>query len=414
MALLVPHPAAAQSATRATSPVHDDTTLVPLTLPEPWGDYPVGVHAMVVVDSTRMVRDTAGRETPRPILVRIWYPAEPTVRPTRPYMPAPVAEAWRSTLPVPSGWERAVLTHGVDDAPLSLASTLWPVLLFSHGRSFPVENYQILLERLASSGWVVAAISHPGEEALTRLPDGREFPFSGPTWEDDSARGDVLMAVVDQLVLDADRVLDRLAALNGGHLPRAAGDDLGFVGRLDLAGGVGYFGHSLGGAAAAWALQRDPRVVAAASWEGQVYREADRPLTVVGPLLYFVGGANRAELAGRQYRGGGPAAPVYEVVIHGAWHPSVGELLYVYRAYAPRDWKRRHRREISAARANQITGDYLDAFFTRYVHGADGGADGDLLLPDTADGDWQRRNYPEVELRLSTEGGFWTSAASPP
>lgn len=414
VALLVPHPAVAQTATRADAPAHDDTVVVPLVLPEPWGDYPVGVHALVVVDSTRVVSDTAGRETPRPILVRIWYPAKRTVRPTRPYMQAPVAEAWRSTLPVPSGWERAVLTHGVDDAPLSTASTRWPVLLFSHGRSFPVENYQILLERLASSGWVVAAISHPGEEALTRLPDGREFPFDGPTWEDDSARGNVLMAVVDQLVLDAGRVLDRLAALDGGHLPGTAGDEVDFAGRLDLAGGVGYFGHSLGGAAAAWALPRDPRVVAAASWEGQVYREADRPLTVAGPLLYFVGGANRAELAGRQYRGGGRAAPVYEVVIHGAWHASVGDLLYVYRPYAPREWKERHRRETSAARVNQITGDYLDAFFTRYVRGTDNGMYGDLLTPDTVDAAWQTRNYPEVELRVSSEGGFWTSPAGPP
>ncbi|MGD8495376.1 MAG: hypothetical protein PVF05_04240 [Gemmatimonadales bacterium] len=319
-----------------------------------------------------------------------------------------VAEAWRSTLPVPSGWQRRVRTHSVDEAPMSRTRSRWPVLLFSHGRSFPAENYQLLFERLASAGWVVAAMSHPGEEALTELPGGERFAFSGPGWDDPSERGEVLSGVVDQLVLDAARVLDRLEALDHG-------DGEGrFAGRLDMTCGVGYFGHSLGGAAAAWTLQRDSRVVAAASWEGQVYRAADRPLTTAGPLLYIIGGANRGELLGRQFRGGGTKAPVYELVIHGAWHASVGELLFIYGAYAPRDWQRRHRREITAARTNQITGDYLDAFFSRYLPGRDHAPDDDLLSPDPPGGDVQAWNYPEAELRMSKDGGFWTAAGETP
>jgi len=378
-----------------------------VTLPEPWGEHGVGVQTMVVVDSTRSVFDADGRQVARPILVRLWYPARAGGNPTRPYMSDAVAEAWRTTLPVPSGWQNRVRTNAVEAAPWSDARRRWPVLLFSHGRSFPVENYQMLLERLASAGWIVAAISHPGEEALTELPNGERFPFAGPGWEDESERGEVLMGVVDQLVLDARRVLDRLENLG------AAGDGW-FAGRLDLHAGVGYFGHSLGGAAAAWTLQRDPRVVAAASWEGQVYRAADRPLTVAGPLLYMIGGANRDELLGRQFRPGGPDAPVYEMVIHGAWHASVGELLYIYRSYAPRDWRRRHRREIGAARANQITGDYLEAFFSRYLLEKSDHADDDLLLPDPVGGEVQAWNYPEVELRMSTDGGFWTAASETP
>jgi predicted dienelactone hydrolase len=84
----------------------------------------------------------------------------------------------------------------------------WPVLLFSHGRSFPVENYQIALEQLASQGWVIAAISHPYEEAATLLPDGTTLPFRGPTWDDESERGAVLTGVVDELVRDASLVID--------------------------------------------------------------------------------------------------------------------------------------------------------------------------------------------------------------
>jgi dienelactone hydrolase len=364
-----------------------------VALPEPWGEHEVGVLSMVVEDSSRTVAP-GGVARPRPVLVRLWYPASASGTPPRPYMDALTADAWRGTLPVPRGFERAVTAHGVDDAPWAGPAPVegWPLLLFSHGRSFPVENYQIVLEQLASQGWVVAALSHVGEEALTLLPDGATFPFDGPTWDTPEERGSVLMRVVDELVRDARVVLDALEAANAapGHV---------LAGRLALASGVGYYGHSLGGAAAAWTLQRDPRVRAAASWEGQVYRDADRPMVVAGPLMYLIGGANRAELSWRHFRSGGPGAPVYEVVIDGAWHASMGELLHIYRAYGPRDWQVRHRREITAERANQISADMLDAFFGAHLLGRSS----DLLRPDSEEerGSAATWNYPEVDLSVS-------------
>lgn len=384
-----------------------DTALQDIALPPPWGEHVVGVHTAIVVDSSRQSETADGRAVPRPVLVRIWYPADSMAgaRTPRAYMHDVLAEAWRATLPVPSGWERTVVANAVDGAPLVRANgSRLPVLLFSHGRSWPVENYQILLEDMASRGWVVAAISHPGEEATTRLPDGTEIPYAGPGWATEEERGAVLQGVVDEHVLDAAAVLDWLERQD-------AGPDGPFTGRLGLAEGVGYFGHSLGGASAAWTLRREERVVAAASWEGQVYRDEDRPLTVGGPLMYLVGGANRADLAGRHYRGDGAERPVYEIVIHGAWHSSVGDLLHVYRQYAPRDWHERHRREITSARANQITGDYLHAFFSHYLRGDST----DLLHPDApgdAVSDW---NYPEVELRVHFgDGGYWSAPGRTP
>lgn len=384
-----------------------DTAPQEITLPPPWGEHAVGVQTSVVVDSSRQSETADGRSVPRTVLVRIWHPADSTAGAPRAYMHDVLAEAWRETLiePVPSGWERTVAANAVDGAPLMRANgSRLPVLLFSHGRSWPVENYQILLEDMASRGWIVAAISHPGEEVTTRLPDGTEIPFAGPDWATDEERGAVLQGVVDQHVLDAAAVLDWLERQNT--------DPVGpFAGRLDLADGVGYFGHSLGGASAAWTLQLDERVVAAASWEGQVYRDEDRPLTVGGPLMYLIGGANRADLAGQHYRGNGAERPVHEVVIHGAWHASVGDLLHIYGHYALRDWHERQRRYISALRANQITGDYLHAFFSRYLRGDRT----DLLHPDAtgeAVSDW---NYPEVELRVHFgDGGYWSAGSRIP
>ena len=360
-------------------------------LPTPIGEHRIGVRETLLFDRDRL--DTlAGRAgSPRPILVRVWYPADSSASPARKYMPGAVAEAWRSTLPVPAGFEAAIHTNAVPDAPVSSARQRWPVLLFSHGRSFPVENYQLLLEQLASHGWVTVAISHPYEETATQLPDGRVLPFAGPRWASDSLRGGVLQGVVDNLVRDAALVLDWVHSASG-----SAGDP--FRGRLALDRGVGYLGHSLGGSAAVWAMQRDPRVVAAVSWEGQVYQQIDRPLRVRGPLLYIIAGANRQELVGTQFRPIGRGAPVYELVLGGAVHASVGDLLFLYRHYAPTDWLRRHWREMDPKRANQISGDYIHEFFGHYLLEREF----DLLWPDSIEemGKPGRSNYAEVELRI--------------
>jgi dienelactone hydrolase len=362
-----------------------------VTLPEPWGEFSPAVRTHLFTDSSRAdtVSEAAGDF--RPILVRIWYPSDADSGTVRPYMPADVADAWRATMPAADGFEDAVAAHSLADAPLSEAKRRWPVLLFSHGRSFPVENYQMVLEQLASQGWVVAAISHPYEEALTRLPDGRRLPFRGQAGSSESERARVLAGVVEELVRDASHVIDRLTALDGD-----AADAFG--GRLDLAGGVGYFGHSLGGAAAAWTPQRDRRVRAAASWEGQVYRDEDRPLRTRAPLLYVVAGTNRAELVGTQYRPGRAGATVYELVLEGASHASFGDMLHIYRRYAGRDWLERHRREMDPLRANQITGDYLHEFFAHYLLGAEM----ELLWPDSMKEleSYRTWSYPEVELRV--------------
>lgn len=56
------------------------------------------------------------------------------------------------------------------------------------------------------------------------LPDGRALPFSGPSWETEEQRGPVLMGVVDDMVLDASLVLDRLERLNGCQPDGAGGN----------------------------------------------------------------------------------------------------------------------------------------------------------------------------------------------
>jgi pimeloyl-ACP methyl ester carboxylesterase len=321
--------------------------------------------------------------------VQIWYPGRGPVRRTVPYMDSATAAAWTASQSLPAGFERQIVTHAQRDLPLTDSLGALPVLLFSHGRSWPVQTYQAMLQDLASRGWMVVGMSHPYDEAATTFADGSVARFDPERWENQTERGVVLTRSVNVLVRDAAFVLETLESWNAQRQHR-------FFGRINL-GQVGYFGHSLGGAAAVQAMERIPALRAAATIEGSVYDTTARPLHVTKPVLSIIGGYNRADLGLRDYLAA-PGGVLYEAIVHGAWHASFADLLLVYGAFAPRAWHANHRRELAPARVNQITTDYLDAFFGRYLRG-----ESSLLLRPHSDaelGSYTTSGYPEVELRI--------------
>ncbi len=358
-------------------------------LPEPWGLHSVGYERVDLTDSTR--RETRGEDAGgyRRVVLQIWYPAHGAVRRAVPYMDSATAAAWGTSQRLPSGFERRVSTHAQRELPPSDSLGALPVLLFSHGRSWPVQTYQAMLQDLASRGWMVVGMSHPYEEAATTFADGSVASFAPERWENQTERGVVLNRSVDVLVRDAAFVIGTLSRWNVQRSHR-------FAGRMNL-DQIGYFGHSLGGAAAVQALHRIPTLRAAATIEGSVYDTTARPMLVEKPVLSIIGGYNRADLGLRDYLAA-PGAVLFEAIVRGAWHASFADLLLVYGAFAPRAWHENHRRELAPARVNQITTDYLDAFFGRYLRGRPS-----LLLRPYSDpelGGFTTSGYPEVELRI--------------
>ncbi|MDP3910133.1 MAG: hypothetical protein Q8Q14_07055 [Gemmatimonadales bacterium] len=359
-----------------------------IALPEPWGPYAVGYDRFDLTDSARV--ETRGeRPARRRIVMHLWYPARgPLTRPV-PYMDSITAGAWARTHRLPPDFADHVVTRAQHGLPASDSVAPLPVLLFSHGRSWPVQTYQSMLQDLASRGWLVVGIGHAHSENVTVFADGSVARFDQPSWETEAERGHVLSGEVRTLVSDAEFVIETLARLNASAGHR-------FTGRIDTAN-IGYFGHSLGGAAAAQALHEIPEVKAGASIEGSVYDSAARPLRLEKPVLSIIGGYNRAELGLRDYRPG-PGGVVLEAVVRGAWHASFADLLTVYGAFAPRDWHARHRRELAPDRVNQIVTDYLNAFFRRYLLD-----EPSLLLRPYSDAElesYTTSGYPEVELRV--------------
>lgn len=150
-------------------------------LPAPDGAYPVGVrHFELVDDSRRGVRgDTP--DAPRTLPAVVWYPARSGTAP-QPYMDAAAAAVQLPALARNLRYDPAQLdgigacpTHATPAAPAG-APGAFPLVVLSHGFFVYAAQNTVLAEHLASHGYVVVAIGHPGDSVDVTLADGRTVP----------------------------------------------------------------------------------------------------------------------------------------------------------------------------------------------------------------------------------------------
>lgn len=272
-----------QSAT-AQSPAHgtDDITL---RLPAPTGPHRLGVTSLYLVNRSR--RDPWGSIAVREVMVSVFYPAR-TVHGRRvaPQMTAGAAAAvphidplFHKELPTSGVDWAATRTHAHTDAPAQAVRR--PVLLYSPGGGDPRTLGTGLAEELASRGYVVVTIDHPGDASEVEFPrkragrqQVRTTVFRGNPRTDPK----LFRTVVGTRIADTRFVLDQLALLAAGRNPDALGrplpEALGLA--LDLRR-VGIYGHSVGGTTAAQAMYEDRRIGAAVNLEGFLDYAPKRP-----------------------------------------------------------------------------------------------------------------------------------------
>lgn len=221
-------------------------------------------------------------------MVSVFYPALTTRGyPIAPQMTRKAAETF-ATLdavllhPLPKSgvdWA-ATMTHSHLNAPA--APVRRPVVLYSPGGADPRTLGTGIAEELASHGYVVVTIDHPGETSEVEFADGRlrtiQMPPTTPT---DPVLSRLMMATRFD---DIRFVLSQLKHLRGLS--------------LDLRR-IGIYGHSAGGATAAQAMDENPELKAAINLEGyldylprqpgqpnELYPIAqhgtDRPLRLIG------------------------------------------------------------------------------------------------------------------------------------
>ncbi|WP_028066224.1 alpha/beta hydrolase family protein [Solirubrobacter soli] len=227
-----------------------------VTPPVPTGSAPVGFTHTTLTDHFR-VEPLAGDTGSRRVPLRIWYPAAaPAAQPAR-TLTAVEQAAWEDEAQAPHGTLDGLGAAATEGAPP--AAGAHAVLLLSPGKGETTALQSAHAADLASHGYVVVGMDHPGDTTHLDTGDGVLVP-----------------AVIDQASAetiairsrDMRFVLSRLGSLRG-------------IGRLAL-DRIGAFGHSNGGATAADAMLADRRIRAGVDMDGALYgpavqRGLDRP-----------------------------------------------------------------------------------------------------------------------------------------
>ncbi len=226
--------ATAASDTDTTAGDSSDTGEPEFEMYDQPGPFPVGTRAFVLADP---IGD-------RDLEVQLWYPAAEGVAtgdPIGAFVPAePDATSFAALVDVAPEPCTRKLTSSAFDGPLTREPGPWPTVLFSHCHTCTRFSSYSVAERLASHGFLVAAVDHAGNTLFEELA-GNPLPVDGAT--------------LDLRTADMRRVLDELLDPAAGSLPSE------FVGLAD-GERVGVFGHSFGSVTTGKLLQDDDRFLA--------------------------------------------------------------------------------------------------------------------------------------------------------
>jgi predicted dienelactone hydrolase len=250
---------------------------IPLTLPAPTGPHPVGTVSLHLVDRSRI--DTYGPPgAHRELMMSLWYPTRTRDRhPTAPWLPAGAGAAVLADAGLTTAEVTLPVTHGHEGAPVAHHGGL-PVVLYSPGNDATRADNTIVVEQLASHGYLVVTMDHT-YDGIVEFPDGRVVtPLpDGPD----------TVGIPELRLGDVRAVLRAVTALDAGRNPDADHRPLprGLTGAFDLSR-IGMFGMSAGGATTASAMYADARVRAGLSLDGPVYGPvveagSDRPFLLL-------------------------------------------------------------------------------------------------------------------------------------
>jgi dienelactone hydrolase len=213
--------------------------------------------------------------TPSPsLVVRIWYPAshggkEPRSR----WLPDPALAPDPPFHRIAHAFSNSVR----DSKPLETPAKL-PVIFYEHSWTGHRAENVAQAEALASHGFVIVAVDHPGQAERVRYADGTIVPSHLPEQLDlstEKAVSEFEKLAEECLRQRQDEIGTVRRALVAGVVPKLAG-------RLELEK-VGIFGFSFGGTCALRVCSEDPSFVAGANEDG-FYIGDGKPL---GPFLFF-------------------------------------------------------------------------------------------------------------------------------
>lgn len=235
-------------------------------LPNPSGPYGVGFTQHIFNHST------PNDPTPGPgttLLTSIYYPtlSAPSPNTRVPYFDPTSAAIWGEVFNLAPSDLLSLETSLQWQAPLLPASEAqkvqdWPTLVFGPGGGMNAFMSSSLLSDLASQGYTVLALDHPGEAPYLSMP----YNASGVVgW-------DIYMPYTDALILDiyAFRLADMLFLLSDDGFPALVRE----YGAYFNTRAYGAFGHSMGATQATGAMDRLQSIVAGFNIDGGLYGDS--------------------------------------------------------------------------------------------------------------------------------------------
>lgn len=246
-----------------------------LILPPPTGPHRLGTVSLHLVDGSRP-DPVAGAGSSREVMVSVWYPAagDAERHPVAPWMAAAPMRALLLDNRFPVDAAAAPLTAGHEGAAALRPPERLPVVVYSHGAGGHRSETTIVVQELASHGYVVVTVDHFG--GFSEFPDGR---LTVPV-------DDVSVTPWDH-ARDVQFVLDQIGDLAAGRNPDAEHRPLpvGLGAALDLRR-IGMFGWSKGATATALVMNQDRRVRAGLGLDGPMQSippvaDLDRPFMLM-------------------------------------------------------------------------------------------------------------------------------------
>ena len=262
-----------------------------------------------------------------------------------------------------------------------LATAHHPVILFSPGYGTTRFVYSYFAQTVASAGYVVVMMDHPYDADVVEIPGERLVLAANLT------EAQITGPAVETRAQDASFILDRLC--NRGTAPKLLPLTKGSC--LDVSR-VGFFGHSLGGAAAAATMFKDSRVVGGLDMDGAVFGPVvegglDRPFLLFGRPDH--GRFNDTTWAGLWSNLRGER---FELALNGSKHITFSDLPFLadflgFRDQLPAELVDGLLGTINGTRAFEVVSEYVIMFMDHVLKGKT--AKG-LREPDSA--------FPEVTI----------------
>lgn len=289
-----------------------------MKLPDPSGKYIVGSANYTITDLSRLENNTEDPNDKRVLFAEVWYPGSLDGLNEVP----PVRTLWEELYKGESdrvsffmNYLKGINTHSYPDIPAKTGDGTFPVILFNHGLQMFTSQSTLLMEHLASNGYIVVSVAHPYESIRVNLQDaGTVMPdfissrakfnealkwiekSSAPINAAKSAtkkkdnreeRAQIMLKAIEESEMNnvvSEWEKDNRFILN--ELISSGDKELVFRKIMDTSR-IGIMGMSVGGAAATEVAKSDKRIKAGINVDGLQYGKRNKePLEVPFAMIY--------------------------------------------------------------------------------------------------------------------------------